>query len=552
MTDLSLGPIPAHLDFAGLTQALLHWADRQPDEPAVILLADGERETGRMSYAELATSAGRLAGAFVEQGLSGKPLLLPAQTSLEFVRGFYAALFAGVTAVPVATQSRGPAAERLRAVATSCGAAAVLDVPGADALFEVLPDVRRIGLSEGAIGKASADLDERRIALLQYTSGSTSEPRGVEISAANLASNSEQTRHGYRVRPESRMLSWLPLFHDMGLISVFSPLWSGIGVVLMPPLAFLQRPQRWAIAIDRYDATLSGGPDFAFNLCAARAEPALAAGIDLSRWDVAFCGSEPVRRSTLRRFAEAYAPAGFDPKSLYPCYGLAEATVFVSGGAWNPEAGDGPVSCGPPGLGTTVRIVGGEGNNEPVAEGETGEIWVRGAQVAGGYLNAPEATEATFQGRLRGDSDTYLRTGDVGVIRDGEIYVLGRIKDILIHRGATIHAADVETVAATSHPAVAEAPGAAFAIEHADREAVVLVQEVGRRFARLDDLTPITVAIEDSLALGYALRPHELMIVRPGTLPRTASGKVRRGEVRRAYLAGELEPRRLVTTGAPT
>jgi len=552
MTGISVGARPLTLDFGGLTEALLHWADRQPDETAVILLANGEEETDRITYGDLATSATAIARTFVKEGLVGRPLLLPAQTNLDFVRGFYAALFAGVTAVPVSTQARGPAAERLRAIASSCDAVAVLDAPGADALVEVLPDIRRIGLIEDATGDVPQTPSEDRVALLQYTSGSTATPRGVAISAANLASNAEMTQRGYAIRPGNRGLSWLPLFHDMGLISLMTPLWSGIPIVLMPPLSFLQKPQRWPIAMDRHQAQSSGGPNFAYEACAARAEPALAAGIDLSHWEVAFCGSETVRRATLKRFAAAYAPAGFRPRTLLPCYGLAEATVFVAAGHWNPDAPEGPVSCGRAGDGTTIRIVADEGRGDAAAEGEQGEIWVRGPQVGLGYWNDPEATEATFRARLPDSPDEdYLRSGDIGMIRGGELYVLGRMKDIIIHRGSNMHAADVETTAAASHPALADAPGAAFAIEHEDREAVVLVQEVTRRFARLGDLAPVTIAIEDALALGYALRPHELMIVRPGTLPRTASGKIRRQEVRRAYLAGELEPRRLAVTGVP-
>lgn len=552
MTDGSRGVRPLTLDFPGLTQALLHWADRQPDAPAIILLANGENETARISYAELASSAVGLASAFIEQGLVGQRLLLPAQTSLEFARGFYAALFAGVIAVPVSTQSRGPAAERLRAIVSSCDAHAVLDTPGADALLEVLPDARRIPMSEHAGARTPDELAGDRVALLQYTSGSTAVPRGVAISSDNLTNNAEMTQRAYGVDPGSRVLSWLPLFHDMGLISLITPLWSGVSVVMMPPISFLQKPQRWPIAIDRFHAKVSGGPNFAYEACATRAEPAIAAGIDLSHWKVAFCGSEPVRRATLKRFSEAYAPAGFNPRALLPCYGMAEATVFVTAGHWDPDAPEGPVNCGRAGDGSKFRIVAEEGRGGPAPDGEQGEVWVHGPQVGLGYWNDSEATEATFRGQLPDSpGEYYLRTGDIGTAQDGELYVLGRMKDIIIHRGSNIHAADIEATAAGSHPALADAPSAAFAIEHEDREEVVVVHEVSRRFARGgDDLAPLMTAVEDALALGYALRPHELLLVRPGTLPRTASGKVRRAEVRRAYLAGEFERRKLATTGA--
>lgn len=536
---------PPRLTFAGLTQALDHWAAIRPDTSAVILLGDGERETGRLTYAELVGGARALAGKLRAEGLAGRPMLVPAQTTLEFVKGFYAALMAGVVVVPVSTQARGSAAERLEAIALSCGADAVLDAPGADALCEVLPHARRIGMDAIGDHRVEAPGDGGRVALLQYTSGSTAEPRGVAITADNLARNAEQGRRAYRLGADSRGLSWLPLYHDMGLMSLMMPLWAGITIVLMPPLCFFQKPQRWPLAIDRFGATVSGGPNFAYNLCAARAKHAVDAGVDLSRWTYAFCGSEPVRRSTLRRFADAYAPTGFDPRSLHVSYGLAEATVFVSSGRWDTTVAEGPLSCGAASEDTTINIVD-QASRAPVPDGESGEVWVRGPQVGVGYWNDPEATEATFHGRLSTSPDeAYLRTGDIGVLRDGELYVLGRIKDVFIERGVNVHAVDIEATASAADPAFLDAPGAAFGVERDDREAVILVQEAGRRFARPDDLGPLIMAVKLAVATDHALSLAEVLIVRPGSLPRTASGKVRRAEARRLYLEGAFETRRV-------
>jgi len=543
---------PLHFDFTGLTHALLHWAERKPDAPAVTLLEKGEDETARITFGQLAEDARGIAATLVREGLAGEPLLVPAQTNLDFVRGFYASLFAGTIAVPIATQARGAAAERLRAIATTSGATAMLDIAGADALCDTLPGARRIAPEVRTDGLPDP-LDGDRVALLQYTSGSTSDPRGIAITAGNLASNAEMARCGYRLGRESVMLSWLPLFHDMGLISLFSPLWSGLPVVLMPPLAFLQKPKRWPVAVSRHGATVSGGPNFAFSLCAARGASDLPDDVDLSAWDVAFCGSEPVRHVTLAKFAAAFAPVGFRRDSLFPCYGLAEATVFVSGGWWEPDETERLVSCGPPAENSEVVIVGEDGGGDAVADGEVGEIWIRGPHVGEGYWHDDAATEATFRGRLPGRQDDapYLRTGDLGLMREGELYVVGRIKDVLINRGTNMHAADVEASAVASHPAITDMPGAAFAVERAEQEGVVLVQEVARQALQPETLAAIRIAIEDAMAASFGLRLHDLLLVRPGTLPRTASGKIRRGEVRRGYNAGEYTDRQLQTEGTP-
>lgn len=541
---------PLHFEFAGLTHALLHWADRMPDVSAVTLLEKGEEATARISFGQLAEDARGIAATLVREGLAGQPLLVPAQTNLDFVRGFYAALFAGAIAVPIATQARGAAAERLRAIATTSGATAMLDIAGSDALRDALPGARRIA-PDVRTSDLPGPLDGDRVALLQYTSGSTSDPRGIAITAGNLSSNAEMARCGYRLNRDAVMLSWLPLFHDMGLISLFSPLWSGLPVVLMPPLAFLQKPQRWPVAISRHGATVSGGPNFAFSLCAARGASALPDDVDLSGWSVAFCGSEPVRHVTLAKFAAAFAPAGFRQDSLYPCYGLAEATVFVSGGWWEPDAAGRLVSCGTPAEGSEVLIVGDDGQGDAVDDGEIGEIWIRGPHVGEGYWHDDDATQATFRGHLPGRSDDapYLRTGDLGMMRNGELYVVGRLKDVLINRGTNIHAADVEARAAASHAALTDMPSAAFSVEGAEQEGVVLVQEVARQALQPEMLAAIRIAIEDAMAAGFGLRLQEVVLVRPGTLPRTASGKIRRGEVRRAYKAGELADRQLQTEG---
>jgi acyl-CoA synthetase (AMP-forming)/AMP-acid ligase II len=353
-----------------------------------------------------------------------------------------------------------------------------------------------------------------------------------------------------------RMISWLPLFHDMGLVGgLLQPLYVGGLAVLMSPMDFIQRPTRWLQAIARYRGTTSGGPNFAFALCADRIRPDQLEGLDLSSWRVAFCGAEPVRADDLRRFAERLAPARFDPKALLPCYGMAETTLFVSGG---------PVGRGlactitpiAPGRAETVeRVICGDGaagqalaivdpeTCRRLPDGQLGEIWVSGPHVGAGYWQKEDASRATFQARLADghDDERFLRTGDLGMLRDGDLVIAGRIKDVIIVRGVKHHPEDIEATAARAHPALA-GTAAAFAIEEDGADALIVLQEVARGHVGDAGLDIAAEAVSAAVCDSFGVRAAEVVLVRPGTLPRTTSNKVRRGACREAYLAGELSP----------
>jgi acyl-CoA synthetase (AMP-forming)/AMP-acid ligase II len=355
----------------------------------------------------------------------------------------------------------------------------------------------------------------------------------------------------FGVHAGSRVLTWLPLFHDMGLIgNVLPALHCGVPCVAMPPLAFLQKPVRWLEAISRHRITVSGGPNFAYELCVRRLGQRPLGHLDLSTWELAVCAAEPVRLSTMQRFARTFGAAGFSERALYPCYGLAEATVFASGGNLGegvrvaPDdvpAARGLVSCGRPPAGGAIVIVDPD-RSEPVPDGTEGEIWTCGEHIAEGYWKNPDLTASTFAARLPDRREQFLRTGDLGIMWRGELYVTGRRKSLIIYRGVNLHPEDIEATIAACHPAFGII-GAAFSIEANDEEQVAVAYEVTDSSFSPHDLQAMIGKALDAAAQEHGVRLFDLVLLRPGTLPRTTSGKVQRDDCRRLYLSGELARR---------
>ncbi|MFP2926241.1 fatty acyl-AMP ligase, partial [Pyxidicoccus sp. 3LG] len=403
------------------------------------------------------------------------------------------------------------------------------------------------------------------MAFLQYTSGSTGSPRGVVLTHANLLHNSHAIQRCFEHDSNSVGVIWLPPYHDMGLIGgILQPLHVGFPVVLMSPLDFLARPMRWLQAVSRYRATTSGGPNFAYELCVRKATPELVSQLDLSSWSLAFNGAEPLHPATLQRFRETFAPCGFRPEAVYPCYGLAEATLIASGGrkAALPlqhsvrkdalEANEAvPVSSTDAGALTLVGcgtrlpdqellIVEPQGRL-PLPEGRVGEVWLRGPSIARGYWNRPEETEATFHARRADDpaAGPYLRTGDLGFLRDGELFITGRLKDLIIVRGRNHYPHDLERTAVACHAALRPGCSAAFGVEATGGEQLVLVQEVDTRKAF--DAAALTEAIREAVAAEHGVVLHAVVLIEPGSLPKTSSGKVQRRATRAAWLEGQLQ-----------
>jgi amino acid adenylation domain-containing protein len=561
-----------------LPQILRLRARRDPGQRIYTFLAEDEAQAGHLTCADLDRQAMAVATALREITAPGDRALLLFPPGLEFIAAFLGCLYAGVVAVPAYPPRPRRDRQRLETIVRDCAPRTVLTcqsllaamaplvsaVPGLAALSWLATDELAAG---GAEGDDLPLVEPGQPAFLQYTSGSTASPKGVIISHANLMHNGRMIQAAFRQGPESVVAGWLPLYHDMGLIgNVLQPLFCGGRCILMSPVAFLQRPRRWLEVIGRFQATTSGGPNFAYELCVQKVGPQEREGLDLSSWRVAFNGAEPVRPETLARFAEAFAPYGFRREAFYPCYGLAEATLFVAGPRRPgepaatvfdaaaleshravPAESDTPdgrslVACGEAWEGQRIAIADPETGFELPA-GRVGEIWLAGPSIAAGYWGQDEETARTFGAHLiAADGSTagpFLRTGDLGFVAAGELFVTGRLKDLIILRGRNHYPQDLELTAERSHPELRPGGVAAFSIDGGDGELLVVVGEVERRFNA--GVEAVAAAVRQALAEEHEVQVHEVVLIRTGTLPKTSSGKVQRHLCRSRYQAGELE-----------
>ena len=550
---------------------ILRWRARhEGDRPACTFLREGEEEEASWSFAELDRRARGIAARLRAEGAGGERVLLLFPSGLDFVAAFMGCLYAGAVAVPAHPPRGARSLPRLETILRDAGPRFLLSTAALLARMDE-PPLRALRALAADLPEASPAAAREEpplpspdgLALLQYTSGSTSEPKGVMVAHRHLMANHRMLRDAFAQGAGSATVIWLPLFHDMGLIgNVLQGIFLGTHSILMAPEAFLVKPVRWLQAISRYRAEVSGGPNFAFEHCARRIAPEQKAALDLSRWAVAFNGAEPVRPATLERFAEAFAPCGFRREALYPCYGLAEATLFVTGGgrAAAPRvltvdaaalAGGRTVSAAP-GPGSRALAGSGhpwrEGRVEivqpesllPCAPGEIGEIWVAGPHVAGGYRGL---ADETFSATLASSGDgPFLRTGDLGFMDEGELFVTGRRKELIIVAGRNHYPADLEQTAEGSHPALREGGAAAFAIEVEGEERVVLLAEL-RRVARAEvDEAAVERHVRQALAEGHGVGLHALRLLPPASLPRTTSGKPQRHLCRSTFLRGGFAP----------
>lgn len=499
-------------------------------------------------------------------------LFLP---GLEFVVAFFGCLAAGIIAVPLMPPRRTAARDTSAAIIADCAprlalTSAEVAATRPDVIERFHRDLAWVvvdAMEDGDIpGVALPSPGRDDIALLQYTSGSTSLPKGVMVGHGNLLANFEMLRVALRNTARSTSVGWVPLYHDMGLMmQVMQPLYVGAQSVLMAPAAFMRRPLQWLRAISTFRAEVTSAPNFAYDLCVTRFRPELMAGIDLSSCRIAMNAAEPVRADTIARFAATFAPYGFAADAMYPAYGLAEATLLVSGGvrgdgattravsraslkrgrAGAPTlAGDAQtiVGCGHVVAGQRAAIVDPE-SLRPLPARTIGEIWASGRNIAQGYWRNPAATEATFRARIAGDGAVWLRTGDLGFLDDGGmLYVTGRIKDLIIIRGVNHYPEDIERTVQNAHPALRRDWGAAFAVaDDQGVEKLVLVQEIERTHRKNLDLDEIVARIREAVATEHEIAVHDIALIRPATLPKTTSGKVQRQLARQLWTEGRLE-----------
>jgi len=585
--------------FSTLVEMLRWRAVHQPEQRAYTYLVDGETEGGHLTFAELDLQARTVAAMLQHRNLRGERVLLLYPTGLEFIGAFFGCIYAGAIAVPLPPPNHVQphrTLPRLRSIVKDARPSLALTTSSIlskiDGLFTLAPELGKISwVATDSDGERAARdwqdpaVGNETLALLQYTSGSTATPKGVMISHRNLLQNSAYINTVFDLPPEITSVTWLPAFHDMGLTNgIIQPVYKGRNCYLMPPQSFLQRPVLWLQAISRSKATISGGPNFAYELCVRKITPEQRTNLDLRSWKIAYNGAEPVRADTMRRFTEAFASCGFQSSSFYPSYGLAEATLLVSGGLLREEmlrtvevsalernrvveVSDQKhnvrtlVGCGRPMLDTRIVIVNPETLTVCPADG-VGEIWVSGPSITAGYWNKPEESERICRAFL---SDTgegpFLRTGDLGFLKDGELFVTGRLKDLIIIGGRNLYPQEIELTVQQSHPAVRPACCAAFSVDVADEERLIVAAEVEPHYlpnrhptngngngasrphsnGRLAlDKEGMVRAIRRAVAEEHDVRVHAVLLLRAGSIPKTSSGKLQRRACQAGFLDGTL------------
>ena len=585
-SGLNSRPPSTHGDLASVLRG---HAEERPDLPAFRFLLEGQADTV-LTYAELDRCARAVAARLQELGLAGHRVVLAYPQGLGFIIGFFGCMYAGCAAVPTCLPNRRTL-DRFESVVADAAPGLVLSTAAAAARHlamtahepgnrdfasrvswlasDTLPGGLADQWKESAIAAGS-------LAMLQYTSGSTSQPKGVMLSHANLMHNTLAIYEAFGMgRREARDTGvfWLPTHHDMGLVGgVLVPILAGVASVLMPPAAFVRHPIAWLAAISSRRASISGAPNFAYDLCVRRITDEQRATLDLSCLRLAFVGAEPIQPETLERFAAAFAPCGFKPGAFYPCYGMAEATLMISGAV----RGAGPgvrefdevalaegrvessngraakarrlVSCGVP-VGDLHIVITDAETGTKAQPGRVGEVWVAGGSVAQGYWNKPDQTRQAFGGRVSGaDEHSYLRTGDLGFVSEGELFVVGRLDDLLIVRGRNLHPQDLEATARQCHPLLEAGFAAVFAVADPAGQRLVLVQEAAR--AGSAEFASILQTCREAVLAAHGVALDAIVLVRAGTVPRTSSGKVQRGACRAAFVAGELKGPARVQRGA--
>jgi acyl-CoA synthetase (AMP-forming)/AMP-acid ligase II len=562
-----------------LADVLQQRAMHQPQKLAYRLLKDGEEEEIRLTYRELDRRA-RAVGALLQTATQPRDrVLLLFPTGLDFIAAYFGCLYAGVIAIPLTpphpARIEKSLAAMLRMMDDAKPAVALLNTPlftaitAKQSVKEKFSKLRllvtdRKDLDSWADRWAVQEMKGKDLAFLQYTSGSTTTPKGVMVSHANLLHNLSVLETSMELTVDSQIVTWLPPYHDMGLIGgILQGVYTGYTVTLIPHLLFLQRPIRWLKAISKFKATTSGGPNFAYELCLRKVKPAQRDQLDLSSWKIAFNGAEPIYHKTLEQFADFFAPCGFRREAFFPCYGLAEATLMVVGGPkWrelvrkkvrrsaleNREVvaassadtdSQTLVSSGQNLANQDLRIVDPETLSLCLPD-QIGEIWVSGPSVASGYWNNTSATTAAFAAYLSDNEEgPFLRTGDLGFINDGELYVTGRLKNLIIIDGKNHYPHDLERTLGQAHPAIRPAGCAAFSIEEAGRERIVVIVEIQHR----SEATPEAIhnAVRKAIAENHELKVYDIKLALPGSIPKTTSGKIKHFLCKKNYISSTFK-----------
>ena len=575
---------------ATLVDILHSRATSQPHQTIYNFLVDGETEEISLTYGQLERKAKAIAAYLQSVSSFQDRVLLLFPAGLDYITAFFGCLYAGVIPIPAYPPRPNRSLNRIQNILQN--ARANLALTDSDTLqslerqLERSPELQYLRwittdtLDDDNIELSwhKPNISEDNIAFLQYTSGSTAEPKGVKITYKNLLHNLEAIHRCFRHSPHSRGVIWLPPYHDMGLIGgVLQPLFGDFPVTLMSPLMFLQNPLRWLKAISRYQATTSGGPNFAYDMCVRKFKPEQLRGLDLSSWQVAFNGAEPIDRETLTKFAETFAPYGFNYSAFYPCYGMAEATLIISGGSSNAPVVTKTVrgkaleqnkiviadvdetyprtlvSCGNSLRDQKIAIA----NPETMVScqpGEVGEIWVSGSSIAQGYWQQPQITEATFNAYLKDTNEgPFLRTGDLGFLDRGELFFTGRLKDMIVIKGRNHYPQDIEKTVEEASSWIRPSCVASFSVEVRGEEKLIVLAEVERTYwssnrSNGKSISTQKIAVKDLLqsirreiSKNHDLQVYTTLLLKPGSLPKTSSGKIQRHACRTEFLTDTLE-----------
>lgn len=560
-----------------LVERLRYWKDAQPNDIAFRFLEDGESKEKVLTYAKLDERARAVGSKLVSMNMGGQRALLLFQSGLEFIEAFFGCHYAGVIPVPAFPPRRNRNMGRIDAISKDADAAVALttfDVMDRmdQATLESTPSLQKASWvsvdkipNELARDWVKPELSLDDIALIQYTSGSTGSPKGVVLTQRNVISNCRMISKAFQVGLNDIAISWLPLYHDMGLIGgIVNPMFMGCEVVMLSPISFLTRPIRWLQAITKYKATITGGPNFAYNLCVDRVEPSALEELDLSSWKIAFNGAEPVRADVLNRFSENFASSGFRPQAHYPCYGMAETTLFVTGGYPHlspeivsfvserlenyevvPASKDSEettrdlVSCGRVVDGEEVLIVD-QKTRKQLPDDKIGEIWVKSPSVGTGYWQKEEVSEEVFRATLadQPEGEKYLRTGDLGFFYNDELFVSGRLKDMIIVNGVNRYPQDIEATVEQCSPFLKPAGAAAFATMKDGEEILAVVCEVERKHDV--DWNDVITKVRSSVTKEHELAPDTVILVRSSSIPKTSSGKIQRHACRKYFREDKL------------
>jgi acyl-CoA synthetase (AMP-forming)/AMP-acid ligase II/acyl carrier protein len=577
ITSITNNNFVSSKSFSNLVELLRYRALHQPNQTAFTFLQDEEGLESSLTYQELDTKARAIAVYLQNISTPGERVLLLYPPGIDYIAAFFGCLYADLISIPLYPPRNNRNMSRIESIMADSQAKIALTnnqcLVNVQTLFNNGADLQKLQwLATDQVDEnlahqwQSKSISSVAIAYLQYTSGSTSTPKGVMISHENALCNSAEIATSWRTGSDSILVSWLPHFHDFGQIyGVIQPVYNGFPCIFMSPAAFVQKPIRWLKAISDYKATHSGAPNFAYDLCTEKIKPEQRENLDLSSWEVTVNGAEPVRKQTLKKFYQTFAPYGFRWSTFYPGYGLAEATLKVSSARKKNsptilnvqadalsqnlivEASEDDlfakalVGCGSSVFNTKVVIVDPESLTQ-CPSNQVGEIWVSGSSIAEGYWGRPEETQRTFKAYLNDTGEgPFLRTGDLGFLKDEELFITGRIKDLIVIRGSNHYPQDIELTVEHSHPSLRSGYSAAFAIEENEEEKLVVVCEIERSYLRKIDGDEVIAAIRKAVSQAHELDVYAVLLLKTASIPKTSSGKIQRQACRTQFLNNQLD-----------